>query len=136
MDYRQFIPGKTDRMIIMGQSGSGKSTLGRLIYTSVPKVLIIDPKREVFVERAVYVDDPKDLRQALRKDTVIWQFPAEMLGNMDTIGGGLWEVFKHGRKRLIHISELSLLCKGPMSYPPALQAMYQQGRSLEIAIAA
>jgi ABC-type dipeptide/oligopeptide/nickel transport system ATPase component len=136
MDYRQFIPGKTDRMIIMGQSGSGKSTLGRLIYTSVPKVLIIDPKREVFVDRAVYIEQVKDLKTALRKDVVIWQWTPETLGDFDVINGALWDVFKSGRGRLLHISELSLLCRGPMSYPSGLQAIYQQGRSLQISVCA
>ena len=135
--YKMFIPGPTDRMIIMGQAGTGKSTLGREIYTGVPKVLVVDPKREIKLDKANYVEEAKDLAGALkRSDRVVWHWPATTLDNWDEIDAALWTIFEKGRKRLLHIAELNLLVKGPMSAPRGLRAIYCQGRSLEIAVCA
>lgn len=121
----------TDRVLIVGRTGSGKSTLARALFYTSRNLVVIDPKHDEIVPRALVCYTPAEVRQAFpqRSTRIVFRPDPEDV-RADDVDQVIRRVLQYGRTCLLLHETVDYAT--PTRIVPALRRASKVGRSLGI----
>ncbi len=124
-----------EHVFIGGATGSGKSTLARALFYGYSRLVVIDPKHEELVPRALVTYTPAEFRQAWpqRAPRVVFRPDPEDPKHRD-VDEVIRRVLAHRRCRIV-LHETADYAQ-PGWIVPALRRALMTGRSLEVGVGA
>lgn len=124
-----------EHVFIAGATGSGKSTLARTLFYGYSRLVVIDPKHEELVPRALVTYTPAEFRQAWpqRSPRVVFRPNPEDPKHRD-VDEVIRRVLATRRARIV-LHETADYAT-PAWIVPALRRALMTGRSLEVGIGA
>jgi energy-coupling factor transporter ATP-binding protein EcfA2 len=133
MEFRALLPGRSDRVALIGTTGSGKTTLAEQLLPLLPYVVVYDTKGRINWGPRWHLHRNFD---ALRKDShrhLVFRPDYAQVRNVDAVDRFFAWIFARGNTT-VYADEVTDFCQQPTVYPFQFGRCITRGRELGVTV--
>lgn len=133
MRFDELLPGRTDRVALIGTTGSGKTTIAEQLLPKLPYVVVFDTKGRINWGRGWQLHRSFDTLRKSKHSHLVYRPAYATVRNMEQVERFWAWVFERGNTTA-YADEVTDFCNGPMVYPFHFGRCITRGRELNVTV--